>query len=297
MPNRYTVVQRFDLEQPDDSNTAQFDTQIDLPLLLSQRLQTNVRQGNVIKIHKVQLGLVPRGGDLDTGFSVSSLLQWAPATKNSVKAWQMAFNTWYKQKQLTQNAVGQGIRFDDFEVAWDFPRVTSRTSTMLAGGLLDAASEKVCIYGTSSEGGDITLDDIFESASPQMLPSRFPMDNSVVKESKFTAEFPPARQLVVGANWSTVIGASLGDVDSGASYNADAVYVEDKNSLCGVLRATGYILAEDVGAAIADQLELVMNITCEISTPLAYKPRSATTKKTGSSKSMTPKRTSYKKRS
>ena len=270
MGKRFTVRHAVTLTQQDNANTLAFDEQIDLAVLLSQRLQTNVRQGHVFKVHKMALGLTPSGGDLDTGMAVSGTIRWAPATKHSVEAWQMAFNTWRKQKQLKMSAVGQGVRYDDFEIAYEAGYADSRTSSMYTTGLADANTEHVCIYGTSTTGDDVTLEDIYDSAQPQPSPSTFPFGGTV-KESKFTAEFPPAQIHNYGANWSTVAAAAIADPDSGAAYNADPVYFEDKNCLAGVLVAKGYVLAEDTAGAIEDELVLTLSITCEVSTPLVYR--------------------------
>lgn len=275
MAKRFTVSHTMTVTQPNDSNILQFDEQIDLPLLLSQRLQTNVRQGHVIKVHKLALGLTPSGGDLDTGLSVSGTIRWAPATKNSCDAWRMAFNTWRAQKRLKVSAIGLGVRYDDFEIAYSAAHATSRTSSMYTTGLADANTEHVCIYGTSTSADDVTLEDIYDSAQPQPAPSTFPFGGTV-KESKFVSEFPPANIHNYGANWSTITDPDGVGVDSGAAYNADPIYIEDKNTLCGVLVAKGYVIAED-GSALADSLTLQVNITCEISTPLVYRRRSRTT--------------------
>lgn len=293
MAKRYTISKTVTLQQTNDANTLVFDEQIDLAIELSQRLQRNVRQGHVFKVHKLALGLTPAGGDLDTGMATAGTIRWAPATKNSVKAWQMAFNTWRKQKALKVNAVGQGVRYDDFEIAFSDPYMTSRTSSLRTTGLEDNNGEQVTIYGASTSGVDVSLEDIYESAQPQLLPSRFPIGNTVVKESKFTQEFPAANVHNFGANWSTIIADDIQAPDSGAAYNADPVYFEDKNSLCGVLVVKGYCLAEDVAGAVEDSLTLQLNITCEISTPLVYKPKRRKSKSTKASK---PRRMTYRRR-
>jgi len=296
MARRYTLSTTVTAQQNDDANVLAFDTQVDLAMLLSQRLQRNVRQGHVFKVHKMSVGLTPAGGDLDTGLSVAGTVRWCPATKHSVKAWQMAFNTWRRQKRLTINAVGQGVRYDDFEVSFGDQYVNSRTSTLYASGMGDTSTEKVCIYGASNEGDDVTLEDIFESAQPQALPSRFPMTNSVVKEPKFDEEFPPAQLHSYGANWSTIVAAGTAEPDSGASYNADPVYFQDNSCLAGLVIAKGYVLAEDVAGAIEDTLTLRLNFTVSLGSPLvkSTKPKRKSTKRKS-----TTKRTSrrYKKRS
>lgn len=294
MAQRYTIIKNFDLQNPDDPQDVQFSEQIDLAVELSKRLQRNVRQGHVFKIHKVQMGLVPRGGDLDLGMSTVLQLKWAPATKNSVKAWQIAYNTWRKQKALRIGAIGQGVRYDDFEIAYDSSFINSRTSALFAGGLDDPDNENVTIYGNSTEGSDITLQDLYESLQPQSLPSRFPIGNAVVKESKFTAEFPTVRKIVAGANWSTILPTDFAQPDTGAAYNADPIYIEDKNCLAGIVIADGWVLAEDTAGSIADILSLQVAITVEIGTSLlpSKKPRRKTMRKPRAKKST--KRTSRK---
>lgn len=273
MAKRYTVSKTVTLNQQDDANTLVFDEQIDMATLLSQRLQKNIRQGHVFHIHKMQVGLSPSGGDLDTGLSVAGTVRWAPATKNSVKGWNMAFNTWRRQKRLKINAVGLGVRYDDFEVAYNSDFIdSSRTSSLFTNGMNDDTSESVCIYGDSTEDDDVTLRDLYESAQPQALPSRFPIGNAVVKQPKFTDEFPNSLISNYGANWSTIADMDGVGVDSGAAYNADPVYFQDTASLCGVVIAKGYVIAEDTGVGIADSLTLQLNFTVSIGTPLHYKP-------------------------
>lgn len=216
----------------------------------------------------MSVGLTPAGGDLDTGLSVAGTVRWSPATKNSVTAWQMAFKTWQRQKSLTLNAVGQGVRYDDFELAYTDNYQTSRTSTILTTGMDDTNSEKVVVYGASTNSVDVSLEDIYESAQPQALPSRFPLTNTVVKESKFTQEFPPAQIHNYGANWSTIVAAGTAEPDSGAAYNADPIYFQDTSNLCGIVVAKGYVLAEDVVGAIEDQLTLQLNFTISLGSPL-----------------------------
>ncbi len=273
MAKRYTVSYGTTLTQNDDANQLEFDEQIDLAVLLSQRLQRNVRQGHIFKVHKMTVGLTPASGDLDLGMSVSGTVRWTPATKNSCKAWKMAYNTWRKQKALTINAVGQGVRYDDFEVAYADNYSTSRTSTLLTQGMGDTTTEKVCIYGSSTDGHDITLEDLYESSNPQALPSRFPISNNIVKEAKYTEAFPPAQIHNYGANWSTIAGVGAGDPDSGASYNSEPVYFQDTSCLSGIIVAKGYVLAENSAISQADDQHLQLNFTVSIGSPLASKPR------------------------
>jgi hypothetical protein len=200
----------------------------------------------------------------------------------------MAFNTWRRQKQLTMSGVGLGVRYDDFEVAYNEGYATSRTSTVLTTGMSDTNSENVVIYGDSTANDDVSLRDIYESAQPQLLPSRFPISDAIVKESKFTDEFPNAQVHNYGANWSTVIAPDIAEPDSGASYNADPVYFQDDSNLCGIIVAKGYVLAEDVAGAIEDELTLQLNFTVSIGAPLV--PRKKTTRRMTKPKSKTTRR-------
>lgn len=285
MGKRYTVSTQIALQQNNDATQIEFSKQIDLALLLSQRLQRNVRQGHVFKLHKVAFGLTPSTGqDLDTGLAVSGFVAHCPATKNSVRSWQMVFDAWRKQKQLTLGATGKHVRYDDFEIGWNnTTKDVSRNSHLLSTGMSDSTLEDVVIYGSSTPSHCVTLEDLYESLQEQAPPSRFPFDNLPVKLSKFTEEFPQPVITNFGGHWSTIATDSL---DSGANYNFDPVFVEDKNTLAGVLQLQGYVLAEDAGFAIEDGLKLRMSFTVEISTPLAKsrKPKSRRYKRKGGAK-------------
>ncbi len=285
MGKRYTVSHSVVASINNDANTLEFDESIDLAVLLSQRLQRNVRQGHVFKLHKVSFGFKPTGGDLDTGLSVSGSVNHCPATRNSVKAWQIAFDTWRRQKQLRVGAVGHGVRYDDFEVAFNNNHINSRTSNLYAEGLNDSTLESVCIFGNSINGTDLTLSDLYTSLQEQMPRSRFPLTGTPVKDAKFTNEFPPAIKTHFGGNWSTIVADTAGAPDSGAAYMFPPVYPQDNAVLCGVLQLRGYVLAEDELLAVEDELGLIVNFTVEISTPLvSRKPKSKRYKRKGGAK-------------
>lgn len=285
MAKRYTVTSQhlIGLENG-SSTTAYVDTQVDLSLLLSQRLQKNLRQGRTYHLHKFRASLSPVGGqDLDTGMAVSGTLSHAPVTKNTRKAWNMAFKTWQAQKRLRQNAIGLGIRYDDFEVAYSEAYTTSRTSSIYTTGLGDTTEESVCIYGTSTTNDDVTLEDIFESAQTIAPASVFPLGGTV-KESKFLQEFPDRQRYGFGATYSAIApsGNMALEPDTGAIFMADPVYVQDTSVLCGIVRIQAWALPEDIVGFTGDEVYLNIEYTVSLGSPLVYTPR----KKKGGRKSV-----------
>lgn len=267
MAKRYQVTHEINLLTPSDPNELAFDETIDLPVLLSQRLQRNVRQGRVIHIHSVKAHIeAPQSGNLDLGGAVSGTMYHCPATKNSARAWRHAFATWRKQKGMIVNGIGPMVRYDDFEVAWNSDFIHSRTSNLLTTGLLDQNAESVCIYGQSTEASDVTLEDIYESAQGPVVASKFPISNNVVKPSKFVATFPDAQKTTFGASWST-IDAQSGH-DSGAQIQSPVSYLQDSASLCGVVRVFGNLLPENTIDHVQDDLQVRLTFTVSIGTSL-----------------------------
>jgi hypothetical protein len=277
MAKRYTVTSQHLIgTEGGSTTTAYVDAQVDLSVLLSQRLQKNLRQGRTYHIHKIRASLSPVGGqDLDTGIAVSGTISYAPVTKNTRKAWNMAFNTWRAQKRLRQNAVGLGIRYDDFEVAYESAYVNSRTSSMFTTGLGDTTSEDVCIYGSSTSNDDVTLEDIFESAQTLPQASFYPLGGEV-KASKYTQEFPDRQRVGFGATYSSIApsGNMILEPDTGAIFLADPVYIQDTSCLCGVVRVQAWAIPEDIVGYTGDELYLNMEYTVSIGSSLVYtKPK------------------------
>jgi len=275
MARRYTVSTSYNLGTPSQANEVVLEQWVDLPVLLSQRLQRNVRQGQVVHLHKITASLTPQtqgSANNDIGVAFTGTVAHCPATKNSARAWREAFKVWRKQKQLRQNAVGSFTRFDDFEIGWNASfRSSSRTSTLYADGLSDTDSEKVVIYGASTPGDDITLEDIYESARGQAEPSRFPLSNAVVKTSKFVDEFPPPVKTPIHAHWSA--NSAQDGYDSGASVHHGVAYVQDSATLAGVLYVNGYMLPENTVGHIQDDVVLTLTFTVSLGTPLVLTQR------------------------
>lgn len=267
MAKRYQVHSFHNLTTPSSPDEEVVNALVDIPLLLSQRLQRNIRQGQVIHIHSVKASLKPTlGGSADIGVAFTGEVWHAPATRNTCKAWREAFSVWRKQKQLRANATGSLVRYDDFEVGWNASLTNSRTSTLYATGLSDSDAESVVIYGTSTTGDDITLEDILESAQTQSEPSRFPLSNAIVKQSKYVDEFPNPVKSPVVAHLSA--NSAQTNYDSGASVSAPTTYIQDSASLCGVVKVIGYMLPENTIGHNQDDMTLTLTFTVSMGTPL-----------------------------
>lgn len=278
MARKYTIRKTFEVVLPNEVNEFAFDEQIDLAVELSQRLQKNVRQGKEFHVHKAEASVAPslQTGDFDIGGAVAATVRFCPVTKNSKNAWKSAFNVWKAQKSLRSNAIGPYVRYDDFELALEQNYINSRTSSVYATGIADTSAEKICIYGASTSGTDLTLEDLWESAEPQAGPSRFPLDNSVVKESKFTQEFPPLQVHDFGAAFSTVAGDGAGATDSGANHQSTPVYIADSSCLAGLVAVKGYVIPEDIAGPIADTLWITITLTVSMGPSLLGRARKAT---------------------
>tara|TARA_B110000459_G_C16527292_1_gene455487 strand:- start:138 stop:731 length:594 start_codon:yes stop_codon:yes gene_type:complete len=172
--------------------------------------------------------------------------------------------------------MGPIVRFDDFEVAFASDKISpGRTSNVFAEGMNDSNEEACVIYGTSTGNvlltPRVTLEDIWESARPQASPSRYPLSNGIVKQSKFTAEFPPVVKAPISTSWSASDNNPLWD--SGAQIQVVTTDIPDGSTLCGVLNISGHMLPENVATSTQDNLELVLTIEVSMGSSLLPKRR------------------------
>jgi len=271
MAKRYQLNHTVPLATPSDPNDFVAQGVIDLPMLLSQRLQKNIRQGRVINIHSVKASLDTAGaGNLDLGGAVVGEIHHCPATKNSAKAWRHLFSVWRKQKSQIVSGIGPSVRYDDFEVAFNNTHKTTRTSTLFATGINDDDAEAVVIYGSSVDASHVSLQDTFESMQPQLEPSRFPISNAVVKAPKFTAEFPLSVVSPFGCSWSAADNQA--GHDSGAQVQQPTTYIQDCASLTGQIYYQARMLPENVISSIQDDMSLTLTFTVSIGMSLAKTP-------------------------
>lgn len=276
MPRKYQVSITWPLQQQVSANasTLLINEKVDLAQLLSQRLQRNVRQGKVFHLHNVTASVSPSSeGDYDLGTSLIGEVYHCPATKNSVRAWQHLFHTWRKQKSLKVGAVGPTVRGDDFEVGWNTDLVGTRTSTVYTTGMNDTSSEEVVIFGDSSNGSEITLQDTYQSLQPPTTPSIFPL-GGYVKMNKYTNSFPQAVKTPFHAHWTAKHSdnnTALLDwinVASGMTAGQSTYELQDTATLCGVLRVRGFIGPVDDATTVPDEAELTMTFTVSIGSSL-----------------------------
>ena len=255
---------------------------IQVDKLLSQELGRTIRNGNSFRL--VGFGASLRGfdisSDMDVGFAGTAVVQYCPVTKNGVGAWQSLQKQWMAQKRLS-SGVGKYVRYDDFEVDWDANQAldAGRTSTILMGGLTDAATEAVGIYGNPADGVYVSLERYYDNLNPIPAVSEDPF-GAVIKTAKFTNKFPDARSLVMPCSFSAnAFDTAVGVGYAGALATGDIQWLPSDNHLSHMTGTLGYYFKgiqpdTDVPPAEPDELKLVITLVYEGWAPLA-KVRSA----------------------
>ncbi len=284
--NLHIVQLEVNIEQPDDPDANWASGVIQADVDLSKELGRTIRNGNSFRL--VGYGSSLRGfsgsSDQDVGFAGVTGLQYCPVTKNGVGAWQSLQKQWYKQKSLS-SAVGKYVRYDDFEVGWDDNHLlpVARNSNILMGGLNDAASESIGIYGLSADGTYVSLSTYYDNLNPIPEPSEDPF-GAVIKSAKFTDKFPDFRTLYMPTSFSAMPqaidptsgyagGIATGDIDWLPSDN-------HLSHMTGTLRFFFKGIPGDAIIPIADELKLVITLVYEGWAPLAQvRSSKAVTKK------------------
>lgn len=282
--NLHIVQLEVDVTQPDTpqspENWAEGVIQVDAEL--SKELGRTIRNGNSFRLvgFGSSLRAVTGASDLDVGFAGTTVVQFAPVTKNGVGAWQSLQKQWMKQKQLS-SGVGKYVRYDDFEVGWSSTTLlpSARNSTILMGGLNDAASEKIGLYSASIDGTFVSLSSYYDNLNPIPAVSEDPFGN-VIKTAKFTDKFPDFRELAMPTSFSAnVANLTAGDGYSGAISTGEISWLPSDNHLShmtGTLRYyfKGLAPDTDIPPASPDELKLIITLVYEGWAPLA-KVRSA----------------------
>ena len=130
--NIHIVQHSVNITQPNDAENNWAAGTIQVDKVLSEELGVTIRSGNQFRL--IGYGANLKGfigsSDQDAGFAGTAVCQYTPVTRHSVGAWQKMFKQWTRQKQLS-SAVGQYVRYDDFEVGWDenYFLPTARNST------------------------------------------------------------------------------------------------------------------------------------------------------------------------
>lgn len=301
------VSQTFTVNQGNDP-TSPIIAYTDLALLLSEYYGKNIRQGNTFNLlgYSAHLSCDSQSDDADTGLSVQGVTQYLPTTKHSRAAWNHQFKRWSRQKQLSGN-IGQLVRNDDMEMAWDATGETSRTSTIYAGGLGDSdGSEKLVLTGVSSTGSRSSLTDMYNSLNPIHDDSKTEFGGNI-KSPKFLNKFPAVQNFTWTAHasssfqWSdlqddlTVADTMEAVADSihymGATSHQDMIAFPGDSYipvLTGVMKHIYYVLPPDVDTGdnpptAEDDWTLTITWYVKSWTPLVYRAKKAIKKAMGRS--------------
>jgi hypothetical protein len=264
-----------------DPSQMVFNTTVDLALELSKLYSKNIRQGANFRVKGVQAALRPVGSGYDVGLSSHVRFAYCPTTKHTKDAWKSLFGTWIGQKKLRAGALAKGTRYDDLEYAYDLGSVSTRTSTLLQGGLLDSTADKMVLYGSSSEDSGterISLQDYWNSLQIQPAPSRYSASNDIVKPAKFDTQFPVEREFFTSADASSVATfetrvipvPGFEDIQTDLTHlggsNFDSpieTLPECANVFCGLLNIKGWVVPDDTVAQWPDEAVLEMVIWVE----------------------------------
>jgi len=285
--NLHYVQHSVNLTQPNNPEENWAEGVIQVDAILSEQLGRTIRNGNQYRL--VGMGASLRGfsgaADLDVGFAGTASIYATPTTRHSVKAWQGLYKLWRKQKQLTASAVGQGVRYDDFEVGWDASNLLSagRNSTIKTLGMGDATAEHVTIYGNSSDGGITSMIDYYDKMSSQAVPSYNPF-GSIVKQPKWTAKFPTRLELTAPATFSSMVDtATAPDSLGGGIAMGDINFLPTDNHLSHLTGTLYYFIKGipgDTGAQLEDSLKMTITLVYEGWSSLAPSPRTSQRKLT-----------------
>lgn len=273
--NLHIVQLEVEITQPGGAGEHNWaDGVIQVDAELSKKLGRTIRNGNTFRLVGFGSALRAFSGasDFDIGFAGTAAVQYCPVTKNGVGAWQSLQKQWMKQKQLS-SGVGKYVRYDDFELGWsdtDLLPVT-RNSGILMGGLNDAASEKIGIYGASVDGLYVSLESYYDNLNPIPVASEDPF-GAVIKTAKFINKFPDLQTLLMPVSFSS--NTTDGGYYSGAISTGDIQWLPSDNHLShmtGTLRYffKGVGVDTDVPPAIPDELKLIITLVYEGWAPLA----------------------------
>ncbi|AXQ65507.1 MAG: hypothetical protein [Circular genetic element sp.] len=284
--NLHFVQLEVNIEQPDDPELNWAEGVIQVDKILSEELGRTIRNGNSFRL--VGYGASLKGynssPDVDVGFAGTAAVQFAPVTKNSVGAWQSLQKQWMKQKQLS-SGVGKYVRFDDFELGWEGSHTlpAARQSTILMGGLNDANSENVVLYGGSVDGSTVSLTDYYDNLNPIPAPSEDPF-GAVIKTAKYSDKFPDFRTLIMPTSFSALPQSGIpAEGYSGGIATGEIQWLPSDNHLSHLTGTLFYFfkgIPGDAAIPFADSLKLTMTLVYEGWAPLAkVRSSKAVTKK------------------
>jgi len=239
--NLHYISTTIELEQGSDTNIA--EGQIDLSVLLSQKLGRQIRQGNSFRIvgYGTSLRSYNASPDFDVGFATTTTMRFLPTQHYGVKAWNNVFSEWKAQKNL-KGAVGSQVRYDDMEFAWDASQINIQRTSTIQGKGIDGAGltpEHLVLMGNSTYGSTFSLEDYADSSFRIPLPSKNHFNETVIKEPKFQDYFPAYQELASSASFSGVVDVeSDPDAFSGGLSNGEMSWLPADNHIsimCGLI--------------------------------------------------------------
>lgn len=298
--NLHIVNYTVEIEQPNDPSADWATGVIQVDALLSEQLGRTIRNGNAFRL--VGMGAQLRGftgsPDQDVGFSGVTSIQYCPVTRQSAGAHDKMFRQWRKQKQL-RSGVGEFVRYDDFEVSWSQTALlpTARRSSIRMTGLDDSSTETIGLFGASTDGAYVSIEDFYNSLNPVDDPSKNPFGN-VIKEPKFTEKFPSAVNLEIPSSFSAVADVtSTPDELFGQVATGEMIWLPSDNHISHLTGTLNYFfkgVSADTIGQIADSLKLTITLVYEGWSPLNTKRRSSKKSSMAKGKSMTRSKTSKK---
>ncbi|AXH78397.1 MAG: hypothetical protein [Circular genetic element sp.] len=273
--NLHIVQKTIVIEQPNDASENWAEGYIQVDAELSKELGRTIRNGNSFRL--VGYGATLKGfygsSDQDIGFAGVAAVNYCPVTKNSVGAWQAMQKQWYKQKALS-SGVGKYVRYDDFEVGWtkNTPLISGRQSFINMTGITDNTSERVVLYGTSTDGNAVSLEDYYNSTNPIPQPSNNPF-GSTIKLPKFSNKFPEERTLTMPTSFSgipTVVTDPVTGLPvtlpTGGLASGDIQWLPSDNHLSHMTGTLFYYfkgVTPDNAVFFADELKLTITLVYE----------------------------------
>lgn len=283
-----------DLQQPDEPGDDWAVGVLQVDELLSQKFGRTIRNGNQFRL--VGYGSSLRGydssADVDSGFAGVTTVRYCPVTANSVGAHQSMYKAWLAQKKLS-SAVGEYVRYDDFEVGWDatYPLSGARKSQIKMGGLSDTTFEEIVIYGPSAGGVTVALENFYDNLNPIAAPSEDYV-GSVIKDAKFIDKFPDFVELSMPTSFSSNVAVeSTPDALSGAVATGQVQWLPSDNHLSHMTGTLLYYfkgIPGDTGSQIADELRLTLTLVYEGWSSIAPKARRSSASKKATTKAAPP---------
>ena len=295
----HLVNYEVEITQPNDPGLNWSEGVIQVDTLLSKKLGRTIRNGCNFRL--IGWGATLRGfnttSDQDAGFAGVANIRYCPVTAHSVGAHQKLFKAWNQQKRL-KSAVGQFVRYDDFEVGWSpgHPLDAGRQSNLAMEGINDATTETVSIYGSSVAGSDVTLQEFYDNLNPILQESENYL-GATIKAPKFTKHFPEEGKLSAPTTFSAFVDtATIPDTLAGQVASNDMVWLPSDNHISHLTGTLYYFfkgVAPDTAGQIADELKLVITLAYEGWSPLNTKAAMAPKRTKKASRGM--KRTTTKK--